>query len=141
MPGPRSQPCPQHCPSGPGFPWGLALIVAGAVIVLTSAAFGQVMHDLMIIILAACGAVTLAALGGLALWLRHVRAMARLSQPVTLRTTARLEPNPAWLAALGSQEAAALRSEPGRAVLPPARTREPAALPARPGQYVPRRPR
>jgi hypothetical protein len=83
-----------HHGGGSGFPWGLLVIVAGAVIVCTSGAFAEIVHDVMVMVLATVGAVVAAGLGGLGLALHHQRAMRRAEAPRPILLTARLEQRP-----------------------------------------------
>jgi hypothetical protein len=86
---------PEHHPSSGGrFPWAVAIIAAAGVIVCTSGVFAEVVHDVMVIVLSAVAAVTVAGLGGLALWLHHRRALVRAVAPRPIHLTARLEQRP-----------------------------------------------
>jgi hypothetical protein len=55
-----------HKGGGAGFPWALAVLVAGGVIIATSGVFAEAMHDVMVMVLAVCATVTV--VGVTALW-------------------------------------------------------------------------
>jgi hypothetical protein len=87
-------PYPEHHSSGSGggFPWALAVIVAGVVVLGTSATFARDMNDVKVIILALCALVAVLGLGALALVLHHQRAPGRPAVPRPVYARSRLEP-------------------------------------------------
>lgn len=84
---------PEHHQGGNGgFPWGLLLLCVGVVAVGTSSAFAQTMHALMVAVLAACAAVVVVGVAGLALWMHHVRWTDRRDESRRIYLSARFEP-------------------------------------------------